>query len=273
MDLKSQTIGPDPQKVTAMMDLPPPTNQKSARSLCGSVNYYSELIPDLGPLMAPIHEATKKGDFEWTEECQENFEIIKKKLSELPVVYLPDFNQNFHVYTDAAMGQYLGYHISQYKPSLQKFVPIAWGSHKFSKAERSMSQPECELFAIVYAIMQESLLLAFSRIIVHTDCRSLTFLFRFSKICSKLTRWQIILSSYDLEIKFEPSDSIGIVISDILSRRPGKRMVNRRPKMDEIDQLPKMDFSENPQISFGKMKQKIEEKLQLLPPLTLEVIK
>ena len=273
VNLKTQTIGPDPQKVTAIMDLPPPTNQKSARSICGSVNYYSDLIPDLGPLMAPIHEVTKKGDFEWTDECQNNFEIIKKKLAELPVVYLPDFNQSFHVYTDAAMGQYLGYHISQYKPSLRKFVPVCWGSHKFNKNEKAMSQPECELFAIVYAVMQESLLLAFSRIIVHTDCRSLTFLFRFSRVCSKLTRWQIILSSYDLEIYFEPSDSIGIVISDMLSRRPGKRMVNRRPKLDEIEQLPTMDFSAEPQISFGKAKRKIEKKLESLPPLTPEIIK
>ena len=217
INLKQQTIGPDPQKVKAIMELPPPTNQKSARSICGSINYYSDLIPDLAPLMSPLHEVTKDNNFNWTKECAENFEIIKKKLSKLPVIYMPDFNQEMHLFTDAAMGQHLGYHISQFKPSLKKYVPVAWGSHKFSAAERSMSQAEAELFAIVYALIQESLLLGFSKVIVHTDCKSLTYLFRFAKICSKLTRWQLILASYDLVVYFEPSTSIGIQLSDLLS--------------------------------------------------------
>ena len=126
---------------------------------------------------------------------------------------MPDFNQEMHLFTDAAMGQHLGYHISQFKPSLKKYVPVAWGSHKFSAAERSMSQAEAELFAIVYALIQESLLLGFSKVIVHTYCKSLTYLFRFAKICSKLTRWQLILASYDLVVYFEPSTSIGIQLS------------------------------------------------------------
>ena len=272
VDLQNQTIGPDPQKVSAIVDLPPPTTQKEARSLNGAVNYYSDLIPDLGSLMSPLHEVTKKGDFQWTDECQTNFELIKQKLAELPVIYLPDFNQSFHLYTDAAMGQYLGYHISQYKPSLKKYVPVAWGSHKFNKNEQAMSQPEAELFAIVYAVMQESLLLGFSKVIVHTDYKSLTYLFRFSRICSKLARWQIILASYDLEIYFEPSESIGIVLSDLLSRRPEKRMTNRRPKLEEIDQMPKVDFSAEPQLSFSKAKQKIEKELESTK-MTPELIK
>ena len=126
VDLQQQTIGPDPQKVTAILDLPPPTNQKSARSLCGSINYYSDLIPNLAPLMTPLHEITKDNKFNWTPQCQENFEIIKKKLAKLPVIYMPDFNNAMHLFTDAAQGKYLGYHISQFKPSLNKFVPIAY---------------------------------------------------------------------------------------------------------------------------------------------------
>lgn len=273
INLKNQTIGPDPQKVKAILDLPPPTNQKTARSLCGTVNYYSDLIPDLGPLMSPIHEITKDGNFEWTTECQENFETVKKKLSELPVVYMADFNKPMHLFTDAAMGQFLGFHISQYNETLKKYVPVAWGSHKFNKNEQTMSQPEAELFAIVYAIMQESLLLGFSKVIVHTDCKSLTYLFRFAKICSKLTRWQLILSSFDLEIFFEPSESIGIILSDMLSRRPGRRITNRRPKIEEIEQLPRVNLAHKPHLTLQETKEEILKQLEPLPPLSPETIK
>ena len=273
INLKNQTIGPDPQKVAAIMELPPPTNQKSARSICGTVNYYSDLIPDLASLMSPIHESTKDGTFNWTKECQANFEIIKKKLAKLPAIHMVDFNKEMHLFCDAAQGQYIGWHIDQYKDSIKKYVPVAWGSHKLNKNEQSMSQAEAELFAIVHSITQESLLLGFSKVIVHTDCKSLTYLFRFAKICSKLTRWQLILSSYDLEIYFEPSDSLGIIISDMLSRRPEKRITNRRPKQEEIEILPKVDFSQNPKMSLTKARERIMKELAKLPPLTPETIK
>ena len=273
INLAQGTIGPDPQKVKAIMELPPPTNQKSARSLCGSINYYSDLIPDLAPLMKPLHEITKDDKFQWTQECEENFQQIKKKLSELPIIYMPDFNKPMHLFTDAAQGQYLGYHISQWNELKNKFVPIAWGSHKFNKHEQSMSQPEAELYAIIYAVIQESLLLGFSKIIAHTDCRSLTYLFRFAKICSKLNRWQLILNSFDLEIYFESSESIGIIMADMLSRRPGKRVTNRRPKIQEIEELPKVDLRHKPKLSFQEAKEEINKELNKLPSITHDTIK
>ena len=63
MDLANQTIAPDPQKVEAMQGLPPPHNQKSARSFCGKANYYLDLVPNLGQMLGPIHEVTKDGKF------------------------------------------------------------------------------------------------------------------------------------------------------------------------------------------------------------------
>ena len=273
-DLKNQCIGPDPQKVEAILKLPSPTSQKTARSICGSINYYSDLVPDLGMLMVPIHECTKDDKFEWTEECEQNFNIIKQKLAELPVTYLPNFNQNFHLFTDGAQGQYIAWHISQWRDEVKKFVPISWGSHKLSQQEKSMSQTETEMFAIVYAITQESLLLSFSKIIIHTDCRSLTFMMRFSKICTKINRWQLLLSSYDINICFESSKSIGIMLADMLTRRDGLRhRVTRRPKLHEIEELPAIKLPEKSIQPFQKIKKYIEIELDKLPPLDNDKIR
>ena len=273
IDLKNQTIGVDPKKVEAILQLPAPHNQKSARSLCGTVNYYSDLLPGLAPLMAPIYETTKDSGFHWTQECQSNFEQIKKELAKLPVVHMPDFQDEMHVFTDAAMSRYLGYVITQYRPNLGKYVPLTFGSHKFNKHEQSMSQPECELYAIIYALMNESLLLAFSKVVIHTDCRSLTYLFRFSKICSKLNRWQLILASFNTEIMFEPSTSLGIQIADQLSRRPGYNPINRRPKIEEIEQLPQIHMEEGTRMTMCKIKEEIMKALETLPPLLPSTIK
>ena len=76
-----------------MQGLPPPHNQKSARSFCGKANYYLDLVPNLGQMLGPIHEVTKDGKFVQTQQCQENFELMKAELKKLPVVHLPDFNK------------------------------------------------------------------------------------------------------------------------------------------------------------------------------------
>ena len=273
INLRDQSVGPDPQKIQNIMDLPIPQTHKQLRSLCGMFNYYSDLVSDMGPLMAPLHEATKEGIFKWTQQCTDNFEKLKKKLKAMPVIYMPDFNKPMHVFSDAAMGQFLGYHVSQWHEKFKKYVPICYGSHKFSPSERTMSQPEAELYAIIYALTQESLLLSFSKIICHTDCKSLTYLFRFSRINSKLMRWQLILSSYDIDIYFEKSDSIGIILSDMLSRRPGDRMINRRPKQAEIENLPKMDFTNKPSMTLQQAQKEIEKELSSLPPVAPDTIK
>ena len=273
VDLANQTIAPDPQKVEAMQGLPPPHNQKSARSFCGMANYYLDIVPNLGQMLSPIHEVTKDGKFVWTQQCQENFELIKAELKKLPIVHLPDFNKEFHLFTDAAISQHLSYHISQYRQDMNKYVPLCYGSHKFNKHEKNMSQPESELFAIVFALSNESLLLGFSKIIVHTDCKSLTYLGRFSKICSKLARWQLVISSFDIEIEYQPADSHQIVLADMLTRRPGHKMVNRRPKLAEIEELPDIKFKPGKRLTMQEVKMEIDKQLKHLPPISPETIR
>ena len=263
VDLKKNTISPDPKKVEKIKELPHPTNHRTARSFAGAINYYNDLLPNLAPLMLPIFEATKKGTFTWTEECRENFEKIKTELCKMPCIYMPDFSKPMHLFTDAAAGQFLSYCVQQKHEKFNKYLPIAWGSHKFSNHECSFSQPESEMYAIVYSLQQEAYLLGFSKTIVHSDCKALTFLFKFSKFCSKLNRWQLILNSFDIEIFFEPSDSIGMIIVDILSRRPGmKKVANRRPKKHEVDELPDLQLTEPKLYSMTAIKQIIQKRLE-----------
>ena len=137
-----------------------------------------------------------------------------------------------------------------------------------------MSQAEAEMYAIIYSITQESLLLSFSKIIIHTDCKGITFLLRFSKICTKINRWQLLMNSYDIEICFEKSQSIGIILADMLTRRNGQRdKITRRPKEHEIEELPKIELQEKSRHTFTAVKAHIEKQLEKLPPLTNEKIK
>ena len=41
--------------------------------------------------------------FEWTEECQQSFEELKKLLTEAPVLVQPESGKEFVVYSDASL--------------------------------------------------------------------------------------------------------------------------------------------------------------------------
>ena len=54
---------------------------------------------------------TKDVEFQWTESCQNDFEILKAKISVAPILRGPNWSLPFHISTDAsdtAIGGVLG---------------------------------------------------------------------------------------------------------------------------------------------------------------------
>ena len=45
---------------------------------------------------------TKDSKFQWTESCQNDFEILKAKLSMAPILRGPDWSLPFHISTNAS---------------------------------------------------------------------------------------------------------------------------------------------------------------------------
>ncbi|XP_056690229.1 uncharacterized protein [Spinacia oleracea] len=44
----------------------------------------------------------RESKFEWSEKCEEDFQILKECLTSAPVLTLPDGNEGFEVYSDAS---------------------------------------------------------------------------------------------------------------------------------------------------------------------------
>ena len=56
--------------------------------------------------MAPLTALTsKKVAFKWEKEQQEAFEELKQVISKETLLSFPDFNKEFHIYTDASNTQ------------------------------------------------------------------------------------------------------------------------------------------------------------------------
>ena len=67
-------------------------------------SFYIKFIKNFSGICASIFETIKKvrHPFQWIIEVERSFQFLKKKITEQPVLKLPDFNNPFQVKCDAS---------------------------------------------------------------------------------------------------------------------------------------------------------------------------
>ncbi|GKA54703.1 putative CCCH-type zinc finger family protein [Tanacetum coccineum] len=79
------------------------TNIKKCRFLTDEVLFLGYIVSKKGIRMDPTKvDAILSSTFHWTREAHEAFELLKKKVTEAPVLILPDFDDVFEVHCDAS---------------------------------------------------------------------------------------------------------------------------------------------------------------------------
>ncbi|GKC65922.1 reverse transcriptase domain-containing protein, partial [Tanacetum coccineum] len=109
---KKSGIEVDRTKVDVIAKLPRPTTLKGVRSFLGHVGFYRCLIQDFSKIARPItHLLEKETPFMFSKDCIDAFHTLKKKLTEAPILVVPDWNLPFDLMCDAsdfAIGAVLG---------------------------------------------------------------------------------------------------------------------------------------------------------------------
>jgi hypothetical protein len=85
--------------------------------------------------------------WQWTENEQTAFEILKWRVTQAPVLVHADPDQQFHIETDASNYAY-GAVLSQRQPDGQHH-PISFMSKSMNPAEQNYSIPDKEALVIV----------------------------------------------------------------------------------------------------------------------------
>ncbi|GJZ31313.1 reverse transcriptase domain-containing protein [Tanacetum coccineum] len=119
------------------------------------------------------HLLEKDTPFIFSKECVESFNILKKKLTEAPILVAPDWDLPFEIMCDAsdyAVGAVLG------QRKTKHFQPIHYASKTMTDAQAHYTTTEKELLAVVYAFEKFWPYLVLSKTIVYTDHSALKYL-------------------------------------------------------------------------------------------------
>jgi hypothetical protein len=117
------------------------------RSFHGLASFYRKFIRKFSGICAPMMDTVKKKhkSFNWTEEAEKSFKVLKKKITEQPILVLPDFGKTFQVRCDAS-GIAIGAILSQDNR------PIAYFIENLNDTKETYSTYDKDFYALIQAL-------------------------------------------------------------------------------------------------------------------------
>ncbi|XP_070055083.1 uncharacterized mitochondrial protein AtMg00860-like [Nicotiana tomentosiformis] len=102
----------DKAKIEVISKLPPPTSVKGVRSFLGHAGFYRRFIKDFSKVVNPLCKLLEKdAKFNFNDNCMRDFELLKLKLTTIPIITAPNWSVPFELMCDASdivVGDVLG---------------------------------------------------------------------------------------------------------------------------------------------------------------------
>ena len=96
-------VKPDPEKVKAIMDMPPPADHRGVERLIGTMNYLANFVPNMSAVIEPIKNLLRKdAEFMWSNPQEKAFNKITDVLSQQPVLKFVDVKKPIMVCCDTS---------------------------------------------------------------------------------------------------------------------------------------------------------------------------
>ncbi|GJU14509.1 reverse transcriptase [Tanacetum coccineum] len=136
----------DPSKVEAITKWPRPTTVTRLEGFLGLAGYYLTFIRVSPITLTHLTQLMRKGEkFVWTDERNESFEELKRRLVSAPILTLPSGSGGFQIYSDASK-KGLGCVLMQHGKV------IAYASRQLKPYEVNYPTHDLELAAVVFAL-------------------------------------------------------------------------------------------------------------------------
>ena len=200
----------------------PPRNPKEVKQFLGLIGYYRKFVTHFSDLARPLNALTRKETiFEWTQICQESFELLKSSLMTEPILTYPDPNLPYILFTDASKYAWACVltqektHVVDDK-EIQILHPITYMSGLFRGSQMNWACLTKEAYAIYMSIKKLAYYLEDADITLRSDHLPLKKFLAKNTLNSKVNNWAIEISPF--RIKFEYIKGIKNTLADTMSR-------------------------------------------------------
>ena len=219
--ISAEGVRPDPSKISAISELPDPTNVDELRRYLGMINYLSRYIVNLSSISKPLNELLQKDtEWCWGQAQHEALLTIKNLISCAPTLAYYDAKKITIVEADSSSYGLGGVLLQVQEDGNTK--PIAYCSRTLTLTERQYAQIEKECLAATYACEKfDRYLVGIDKFTLHTDHKPLVPLINKKDIVDTPLRCQRLLMRlmrYNCNAVFKSGKEM--FISDTLSRSP-----------------------------------------------------
>ena len=223
--ITSNGIAPDPSKVSAIQNIPRPTDVAAVRRLCGVVQYLSRFIPNLCQHTEPLRKLTRKDtEWNWTTECEQAFDNIKRLIAEDTKLAYFDPDKDLFIQVDSSKDG-VGCVIHQ------EGRPIEYASKTLTETQRRWAQIEKELLSVVIGLERFDQYTYGRKVVVQNDHKPLEHILKkpMSQAPRRLQNLLMRLHRYDIEFRYVEGSKL--YIADTLSRAVGSKETHEIPDL------------------------------------------
>ena len=210
--ITKEGIKANPTKITAIRDMPSPTDVHGVKRFCGMIQYLARFMPNLAQMSEPLRHLTKKViALNWSPECENALQAIKQAISQSPVLVFYYQNLELALQVDSSndgIGAVL----------LQNDQPIEYAPRALTKTERNWAQIEKELLSVVFGLERFDQYTYGRKVLIHNDHRPLDTIFKkpLTQAPKRLQTLAMRINRYDIEFAYIPGSAL--VLADTLSR-------------------------------------------------------
>ena len=187
----------EPKKITAIMNMPPPTNLKELKSLQGKLAYIRRFISNLSGRIQPLSRLmNKRAPFVWDEQCQEGLDSIKRYLFNPPILAAPVKGCPLILYIatqPASIGALLAQHNDEGKKVACYFL-----SRTMVGAEHNYSPIEKLCLGLIFALKKLRHYMLTHQIQLVGRADPLRYVVNQPLLAGQLGKWAVLVMEFDI---------------------------------------------------------------------------
>uniref|UniRef100_A0A2N9FYE4 Reverse transcriptase n=1 Tax=Fagus sylvatica TaxID=28930 RepID=A0A2N9FYE4_FAGSY len=207
-------IEANPDKIKAILEMQPPKNIKEVQRLTGRIAALNRFMSRSTDKCLPFFKTLKKA-FEWTDECQQAFEELKKYLTEPPLLSPSKQGEELYLYLAVSPTAVSSALIREEE---RRQLPVYYTSRALRGAEERYPPMEKLAFALVTAARKLRPYFQAHTIVLLTN-HPLRKAMSKPDAAGRLIQWSIELSEFDID--YRPRTAIKAqALADFHSRYP-----------------------------------------------------